>query len=115
MTIETRVVGLATVIAVHGALTSNDTDPGIRAAVRSAVEGGARHIVLSLQHVSDIDSSGVAILASSHMSAANRGGRLVISDLSRKLRHLFAITRLDTVFEIYATEAEAVADGPTAK
>jgi anti-anti-sigma regulatory factor len=34
----------------------------------------------------------------------------MISNLSRKLKHIFAITRLDTVFEIYDSEADAVAD-----
>jgi len=96
-------------MVLHGALTSNDGDPELRPAVRAAVEGGAHQIVLNLQDVSDIDSFGVAVLASSHMSAANRGGRLIISNLSRKLQHLFAITRLNTVFEIYPTEADAVA------
>jgi anti-sigma B factor antagonist len=110
VTIETRAAGTATVMVLHGGLTSNEADPSLRAAVRAAVEGGARHIILNLQDVSDIDSFGVAVLASTHMSAVSRGGRLMISNLSRKLQHLFAITRLNTVFEIYETEADAVAD-----
>src|SRR5262249_50416477 len=110
VTIVTRVAGSATVMELHGALTSNEGDPALRPAVRAAVEGGARHVILNLQDVSDIDSFGAAVLASSHMSAVNRGGRLMISNLSRKLQHLFAITRLNTVFEIYPTEADAVAD-----
>ena len=110
MTIETRVAGAATVIAVHGALKSIDGEPELRVAVRGAVEAGAKYIVLNLQDVSDIDSFGVAVLASSHMSTVSRGSRLMISNLSRKLRHLFAITRLDTVFEIYPTEADVVAN-----
>ena len=109
MTIETRPAGSATVLELHGSLTSND-DPGLRPAVRLAIEQGARAIVVNLEDVSDIDSFGVAVLASSHMSAVNRGARLMISNLTRKLRHIFAITRLDTVFEIYETEADAIAD-----
>ena len=110
MTIETRVAGTAIVMAVHGALISNEADPSLRPAVRAAVEGGARHIILNLQDVPDIDSFGVAVLASTHMSAVNRGSRVMLSNLSRKLQHLFAITRLNTVFEIYETEEDAVAD-----
>lgn len=97
-----------TVIELSGALTSNDGDPGLRAAVRQAIDQGGHSIVVNLRGVTDIDSFGVAILASVHMSAVGRGGRLTISDLSRKLKHLFAITRLDSVFEIYETEGEAV-------
>ena len=110
MTIETRVAGPATVLALHGAFSTTDGDPGVRPAVRAALEGGARQIVLNLEDVSDIDSFGVAVLASSHMSAVNRGGRLLLCNLSRKLQHLFAITRLDTVFEIYPTERDAIAN-----
>jgi anti-sigma B factor antagonist len=110
VTIQTRVVGSATVMELHGELTSNDGDPGLRLVVRSAVEGGARVIILNLRDIKDVDSFGVAVLASSHMSAVSRGGRLMISELSRKLKHIFAITRLDTVFEMYDTEADAIAD-----
>jgi anti-sigma B factor antagonist len=108
VTIETRTDGSATVFELHGSLTSNE-DPGLRPAVRLALENGVRVIVVNLQDVADIDSFGVAVLASSHMSAANRGARLMMSNLTRKLRHIFAITRLDTVFEIYETEADAIA------
>jgi anti-sigma B factor antagonist len=97
-----------TVIELRGALTSNDGDPGLRAAVRQAIDQGGHSIVVNLQAVTDIDSFGLAILASGHMSAVSRGGRLTISNLSRKLKHLFAITRLDSVFEIYETEEAAI-------
>jgi anti-anti-sigma factor len=110
VTIETRSAGPAIVMALHGAFTSDEGDTALRPAVRAAIEGGARDIILNLQDVSDIDSFGVAALASSHMTAVNRGGRMMLSNLSRKLQHLFAITRLDTVFEIYPTEADAVAN-----
>jgi anti-sigma B factor antagonist len=108
LTIDTRVAGAATVMTIHGPLTSNEADPQLRSAVRAALERGVRLIVLNFADVSDIDSFGVAMLASSHMSALNRGGRLAISNLSRKLQHLFLITRLDTVFEIYQAEADAI-------
>ena len=110
MTIQTRMAGSATIMELHGELTSYDGDPGLRLAVRAAVEGGARVIILNLHDIKDIDSFGVAVLASSHMSAVSRGSRLMIADLTRKLRHIFAITRLDTVFEMYDTEADAIAD-----
>ena len=77
--------------------------------MRQAIEHGGHSIVVNLRGVTDIDSFGVAILASGHMSAVSRSGRLTISDLSRKLKHIFAITRLDNVFEIYESENEPIA------
>ena len=59
--------------------------------------------------VPSIDSSGVAALASGHMTAANRGGHLKLCNLTQKLKDVFAIMRLNTVFESYETEADAIA------
>jgi anti-sigma B factor antagonist len=62
--------------------------------------------------VSAIDSSGIADLASSHMTVAGRDGRLKICNLSKKLKDIFVITRLNTVFDTYDTEADAIASFP---
>ena len=91
------------------ALTASEGDTGLRGAVRQAVDSGTHAIVLNLQAVADIDSSGVADLASGHLALVNGGGSLKLCHLSKKLKHIFAITRLNNVFEIYETEAEAIA------
>jgi anti-anti-sigma regulatory factor len=45
------------------------------------------------------------------MALANSGGALKLCCLSKKLRDIFVVTRLDTVFDIHETEAAAVASG----
>lgn len=107
--IEARHVGTVTVLTVHGPLTANEGDPGLRRATRDALDAGARDIVVNLCDVSAIDSSGVAALASGHLTVTNRGGRLALSDLSTKLKDIFVVTRLSTVFEVHDTEADALA------
>ena len=67
------------VFTVHGALTSASGDGELRRAVRAAVDEGARHLVINLEEVVDIDSSGVAELASAHITTNNRGGTLRLS------------------------------------
>ena len=109
-TIEQRHDGDVSVFTARGALTSAGGSEGeLRRAIRAAVDQGSRHIVLNLQEVGDIDSSGVAELASAHITTANRGGMLVLCCLSKKLKHIFGITHLEDVFAIYASEGEAVA------
>jgi anti-sigma B factor antagonist len=66
-------------------------------------------VILNMQDVPGIDSSGVAALASGHMTAANRGGRLMLCNLTQKLKDVFIIMRLHTIFDSYATEADAIA------
>lgn len=102
----TRQVGTIAVLDVRGALDGGD---GVKAAVRLALDQGSRTIVVNMQDVTGIDSSGVSELASSHLTAANNGGCLKLCSLSRKLQEIFAVTRLNTVFNAYETEADAVA------
>jgi anti-sigma B factor antagonist len=109
VTISTRLVGTVTVIQLRGTLDASEGDPDLRRAIRLAVDNGARAVVINLQDVSAIDSSGIAALASGHMTLVNHSGRLKICNLSKKLRDIFVITRLNTVFDTYETEAGAIA------
>jgi len=107
--IEQRRNGPVIVFTVHSALTTAGGDGELRRAVRSAVDEGARHVVINLEEVADIDSSGVAELASAHITTNTRGGTLRLCCLSKKLKDVFVVTRLNTVFEVYENEADAVA------
>jgi anti-sigma B factor antagonist len=111
--IETRTVGAATILDLHGPLASGPGDADLRQAVRRAFENGARIVILNMEHVPAVDSSGVAALASGHMTAVNRGGQLKLCSLTQKLKDIFAIMRLDTVFDSYDTEAAAIASAQT--
>ena len=107
--IVTRIAGAVTVLDLHGPLAAGQDDAGLRQAVRLAFDNGARVVVLNMAEVPSIDSSGVAALASGHMTAVNRGGQLRLCNLTQKLKDIFAVMRLDSVFDSYATEAESMA------
>ena len=107
--INTRTLDTTAILELHGPLNAGHEDAALRAAIRAAFEGGAQTVILNMQGVGSIDSSGVAALASGHMTAANRGGHLKLCCLSPKLKDVFMITRLNTVFEAYDTEADALA------
>ena len=106
--IDTRAVGAITILHLHGPLAAGQEDAALRQAIRLAFETGARTVILDMEDVPSIDSSGVAALASGHMTAANRDGQLKLCNLPRKLRDIFAVMRLDTVFDAYETEAAAI-------
>ncbi len=109
MTISTSLVGTVTVVRIRGTLGAAEGDPGLRLAIRKAVDSGARAVVINLQDVSAIDSSGIADLASSHMTLASIGGRLKLCNLSQKIKDIFVVTRLNGVFDTYPTEDAAIA------
>ena len=107
--ITTRTLDTITILDLRGALTAGQEDAALRKAVRLAFESGATTVILNMRDVPAIDSSGVAALASGHMTAANRDGRLKLCNLTQKLRDVFVIMRLHTIFDSYETEAEAIA------
>jgi anti-anti-sigma factor len=97
------------VLQVRGSLSGTDGDSGLRRAVRKALDNGARTVVINLREAGPIDSSGVSDLVSSHTEVTSRGGRLKVCHLSQKLKDVLVITRLNTTFDAYETEEEAIA------
>ena len=77
--------------------------------IREAVADGVRTVVVNLEAATAIDSSGVSDLASGHMVLTGSGGTLKLCGLSKKLKDLFVVTRLNAVFETHETEAAAIA------
>src|SRR3978361_263769 len=107
--ITTRPLDAITILDLHGPLVNGSADAALRKAIRLAFDTGASAVILNMMDVPGIDSSGVAALASGHMTATNHGGHLKLCNLTQKLKDVFVIMRLHTVFECYGTEAEAIA------
>ena len=72
------------------------------------LDRGARRIVLDLAGVPYMDSSGVASLVKLLSRVRREGMDLKLCRLTERVRSIFEITRLDTVFPICASLQEAV-------
>ena len=67
------------------------------------------HFVLDLADVNYIDSSGLGQLIAIWVSSMKRGGYLTVVNPTKRVRRLFAITKLDTIFDIFEDRDEALA------
>jgi anti-sigma B factor antagonist len=76
--------------------------------VRGDIREGGRHIVLNLRDVTRIDSTGVGILASIHVSTVSAGGKLCLTGLNDKQRQLLEATWLLKVIASAEDEAQAI-------
>ena len=65
------------------------------------------HIIIDLSAVPYMDSSGVASLVKLLSRTRKRGATLTLAGLQDRVRSVFEITRLDSVFRIVASEEEA--------
>ena len=98
-----------TILDVKGRITIGVGDVMLRDAVIEALEAGSRNLLLNLQAVSTIDSSGVGELVSSYTTVTNRGGRLKLLNLPPKIMDVLQVTQIITVFDVFDDENEAVA------
>lgn len=70
--------------------------------VLKQIEQGETNIVVQLNQVRFIDSSGLGALLSGYKNAAARSGKLVLTNIQNQVLSMFELTRLNRVFEIYA-------------
>lgn len=80
----------------------------LREAVTSALQDGGKKLLLNCDAVTTIDSSGVGELVGAYTTANNKGGKLKLVSLPRKVQDILTITQLITIFETYDSEKEAV-------
>ncbi len=68
----------------------------------------AKRVVIDLEKVSYIDSSGLATLVEILKRVKAQGGFLGLSGMSDKVKSLFEITKLDKLFLVYRSRSEAM-------
>lgn len=72
------------------------------------IERGERQIIVQLEHVRFIDSSGLGALLSGHKQLATQSGKFALSNIQPQVLSMFELTRLNRVFDIYTDIDEAV-------
>jgi len=79
----------------------------LAAAIKTAVERGAVHVILDLTRVETLDSMGLGGIVSGWRSVAAKGD-LRLCGLQGPVRQVFEVTRLDRVFQILADVESAL-------
>jgi anti-sigma B factor antagonist len=105
----TREVDGVTVVALDGRIVLGEESNALREKVKSLVAEGKKKVVLNMANISFIDSAGLGTLVAAHHSAKGQGASLRLCHLGAKFSEVLQITKLMTIFEVYNTEAEAVA------
>ena len=75
------------------------------------IERGDKHIIVQLEQVRFIDSSGLGALLSGFKHAEAKSGTLSLSNVQNQVLSMFELTRLNRVFEIYMDLDEAFGVG----
>ena len=95
------------ILRLEGQLMGGGEAEEMRDLILSAIEQGTVKILLDMEGVSWINSSGLGILIASHMAARKKGGSLKLMKVSSRIESILSVTRLNTIFEIYPGEEAA--------
>jgi anti-sigma B factor antagonist len=99
LSLRTFAQGDAMVVECSGRLIAGTTDP-LRGEVK-ALFPRTKHVILDLTNVTQMDSMGLGSIVSLYVSAKAAGCDLKLINLSRRVREIFRVTNLLTVFEAY--------------
>jgi anti-sigma B factor antagonist len=108
LNILNKQVGEVSVVALKGRIVLGEESSSLRERIKNLLSDGRKKIVLNMTNVTYIDSAGLGTLVAAHVSAKKESAVLLLSDLGTKFHEVMQVTRLLTVFNVYATEAEAV-------
>ncbi len=106
--ITNRDVDGVAVLALDGRITLGEETGKLRETVKNLLAEGRKKIVLNMNGVTLIDSSGLGALVAAYSSAKSGGAAMRLSNLGSHLNQLLQITKLLTVFEVSSTEGDAV-------
>jgi anti-sigma B factor antagonist len=97
----------STVITLPNQLVMNNAAE-TRKAIRDLIDAGSHRLVLDLEPVGFIDSSGLSVLVSTLKAVQANQGEVVLLRPNDNVRSLMELTRLHQVFEIFEDRDAAV-------
>jgi anti-sigma B factor antagonist len=91
-----------------GRLVVGPSTNQFRDTLQKAIAAGQINVILNLEGVEYIDSTGLGALVICFTLAQKAGGALKLLQLNRREMELLVLTKLTTVFDVFNDEQEAV-------
>jgi anti-anti-sigma factor len=107
--IVTRTQHDVTIVAFRGSLDSK-TSPQAQQALDGILADGTRKVLVDFTALDYISSAGLRVLLATAKRLSGPGGGLRLSGLNETVREVFDISGFSTIFAVFATEAEALAE-----
>lgn len=99
-----------TLLDVYGRLTIGEPAEQLHTALQDVIQNGARKVIVLLDHIPQIDSSGISTLVRISIRLARDGGTLRLVSGPGRVRDALTVTRLVEAIPTFHNEAAALAD-----
>ena len=96
------------ILDLKGRLTVGPAATQVRDALSKVIATGQNKIILNLEGVDYIDSTGLGTLVVCFTGTQKAGGALKLLNLNKRNLELLVLTKLSTVFELFNDEQDAV-------
>ncbi|CAD0186123.1 Putative anti-sigma factor antagonist [Ruegeria sp. THAF57] len=107
MSLTSETTGGTQVITVHSDRIDAAMAIQFKEDMRNEAQSGNARVILNLTHVEFIDSSGLGAIVAA-MKQLGNGRRLDLAGLHPFVEKVFRLTRMDTVFKLFASLDDAL-------
>jgi len=97
-----------TILELNGRITMGDEVSKFRQIVQSLAKSASPKLIVNMQNVDYIDSTGLGAVVMSATALSKAGGGVKLLNLNRRNVELLVATKLTTIFEIFSDEQDAV-------
>ena len=93
-------------LKVSGKLTATKLSESLRGVAKDLFEDHVIRIIIDMQNLVHIDSTGIGELVAAYTSAANAEAELLLANVPDVVRELLEATNLLDVFEVLSEDSE---------
>jgi anti-sigma B factor antagonist len=108
MTFEKEVKDNALIIRLSGDLIGEDNGVNILQVVSDSIQQNVLTCIIDISRLRYINSSGIGVLITVLTKFRNKGGEVYLMKPSENVQKLLVITKLNAIFQIVQTEADAL-------
>jgi len=106
--VQQRKLDGVTILDFDGRMIAGEEVTSARNSFNDAAASGDKNLIVNLQKVAYIDSTGLGTLVVGHSSMQKAEGAMKLLHLSERHLQLMVISKLTTVFEIFDDEQAAI-------
>ncbi|MFQ5854649.1 MAG: STAS domain-containing protein [Anaerolineae bacterium] len=107
MDYKIRTEGPISVLELSGDLDVSGA-PALQAALQQVMDDGGRLIVVDLENVPFMDSSGLGVFVAAYRRLTAQEGQIALANTPPTLQKVFKLTRTDRLFTLYNSVSAAV-------
>lgn len=97
-----------TILYVEGLIKLGESAEFFSSALENVLKNESSNVIIDFTKIDYIDSTGIGELVGYLGKFSNQNRKLILVNPSERIQKLLKLAKLDTVFSIYPTEAEAM-------